>query len=245
MAYPLLRRGSRNTYVADVQAELNADLSPSPHLVVDGIFGSLTDTAVKRFQRENHLVVDGIVGPNTHAALFPSGEPQPIFHAVSFIPQPTRTTCWAASTAMMIGSSVAAVRARTPASMLSSNGGLSNYSDTQQGVVEGNRYGRIHGLLCYAPMSWTAGLLRDTLRRSPLMFDMLWNADDYVDGSGSPGHMVVIVGMRGEGAQATLTVYDPWPVNRGRRHMKNYYDWMREVPTRTYRVFERSPSDWR
>jgi len=124
--------------------------------------------------------------------------------------------------------------------MLLADGSLRNYSDTDQAVVEGNRYGRIHGLSCHAPMSWTTGLLRDTLRRSPLMFDMLWNADEYVEGAGSGGHMVVAVGMRGEGAAATITVYDPWPVNRGRRSIQNYYDWMRQVPTRTYRVFERT-----
>lgn len=239
MTYPLLRRGARNTYVADVQAELNSDLSPSPNLVVDGIFGPRTDAGVRRFQRDRRLAADGIVGPRTHAALFPRGEPQPVFHNVSFIAQPTTTTCWAASTAMMTNSTVASVRARTPSSMLLADGSLRNYSGTDQAVVEGNRYGRIHGLSCHAPMSWTTGLLRDTLRRSPLMFDMLWNADEYVAGVGTGGHMIVVVGMRGQGAAATLTVHDPWPVNRGRRSMQNYYAWMRQVPTRTYRVFER------
>lgn len=239
MVYPLARRGSRNTYVADIQEELNRDLRPSPRLTVDGIFGRWTETAVRRFQRQSRLSPDGIVGPKTHGALFSGRDAQPVFHRVRFIPQPTTTTCWAASTAMMIGSTVAAVRSRTPASMLTSNGGLRNFSSTDQAVVEGNRYGRIHGLRCYAPMSWTAGLLKDTLRRSPLMFDMLWNVDDYMAGAGSPGHMVVIVGMRGEDSSSVVQVYDPWPVNRGRRSMQNYYDWMRAVPTRTYRVFER------
>ena len=36
----------------------------------DGIFGSLTDIAIKRFQTEHSLAVDGVVGPQTWQALF-------------------------------------------------------------------------------------------------------------------------------------------------------------------------------
>ena len=39
------------------------------NLDADGIFGSDTDAAVKRFQRDHHLEVDGIVGPATQAIL--------------------------------------------------------------------------------------------------------------------------------------------------------------------------------
>ncbi|XRG80045.1 peptidoglycan-binding protein [Rossellomorea sp. GAMAL-10_SWC] len=37
---------------------------------VDGIFGTLTEKAVKEFQRKNDLVVDGIVGVKTWGKLF-------------------------------------------------------------------------------------------------------------------------------------------------------------------------------
>jgi peptidoglycan hydrolase-like protein with peptidoglycan-binding domain len=36
---------------------------------IDGIFGPLTEKAVRKFQKDNKLVVDGIVGQETFAAL--------------------------------------------------------------------------------------------------------------------------------------------------------------------------------
>jgi hypothetical protein len=38
-------------------------------LVRDGVFGSLTDAAVRTLQKQQHLPVDGIVGPRTWAVL--------------------------------------------------------------------------------------------------------------------------------------------------------------------------------
>lgn len=77
VAYPgtLIRRGSKGEDVKKIQGKLGG-------LEVDGIFGPLTETAVKKFQKDKGLEVDGIVGPITWAALFggkspdDAGEPQ-------------------------------------------------------------------------------------------------------------------------------------------------------------------------
>lgn len=63
----ILRFGSRGNDVKIVQSILSKiGYNPGP---IDGIFGSNTLRAVKRFQSDNGLVSDGIVGPNTWSLL--------------------------------------------------------------------------------------------------------------------------------------------------------------------------------
>lgn len=57
----LLKIGSRGEQVKELQRAL--------HIYPDGIFGKLTDEAVREFQKENNLKVDGIVGDKTWAVL--------------------------------------------------------------------------------------------------------------------------------------------------------------------------------
>lgn len=57
----ILKLGSRSNEVKVLQEKLN--------LKADGIFGPLTEEAVKDFQRSNGLEVDGIVGANTLSKL--------------------------------------------------------------------------------------------------------------------------------------------------------------------------------
>ena len=64
---PILRKGDRGNAVKELQTALCAAGEPS--LVVDGVFGMLTEGAVLRFQRSHGLVADGIVGPKTWGAL--------------------------------------------------------------------------------------------------------------------------------------------------------------------------------
>ncbi|MBM7643876.1 3D (Asp-Asp-Asp) domain-containing protein [Scopulibacillus daqui] len=63
----LLAKGSRGQYVSLLQEKLQRLGFYKGH--VDGIFGTLTETAVKAFQSAHNLAADGIVGPNTKAAL--------------------------------------------------------------------------------------------------------------------------------------------------------------------------------
>lgn len=239
----ILRNGSRGFDVAVVQAQLNAKNSSNPKLDVDGAFGPITQTAVVSFQRQAGLSPDGIVGPLTHSALAQGLTLSTANHNVTHIAQPTPTTCWAASTAMMTRSTVAAVRAKTPADMIAPNGGLRNSSGSDQAVVTGTRYGNIHGLRCHAPMSWSVSAFVGILRQSPVMLDMLWKSSEYAQGSGSPGHMVVISAVVSDnnpsGDGTHLLVLDPWPPNTGKLSWVVYRTWINEVPTRTYRVFNR------
>ena len=62
-----LKRGSKGSDVKDLQERLNAlgyDCGEA-----DGVFGSKTEAAVRRFQADNGLVVDGVAGMATQEAL--------------------------------------------------------------------------------------------------------------------------------------------------------------------------------
>ena len=60
--FPLIKQGSKNTYVMILQDALN---NMGRFLSIDGIFGKNTKDAVINFQRYYGLSVDGIVGCNT------------------------------------------------------------------------------------------------------------------------------------------------------------------------------------
>lgn len=63
----ILRRGLSGLDVRDVQGKLN--VLGYYQGDIDGVFGPMTETAVRNFQRDQGLSVDGIVGPQTYSAL--------------------------------------------------------------------------------------------------------------------------------------------------------------------------------
>ena len=66
--WPVLRQGASNSAVTvrSLQYLLNAH---GAGLVVDGIFGARTNSAVRRYQAGHGLLVDGIVGQRTWSSL--------------------------------------------------------------------------------------------------------------------------------------------------------------------------------
>lgn len=56
--------GNINSYVKAIQATMNC-LGYDPGLI-DGIFGTKTDSAVKAFQQRKGILVDGVVGKQTY-----------------------------------------------------------------------------------------------------------------------------------------------------------------------------------
>ena len=73
----ILRRGSKLSSVRYAQLKLLSKLYTVGE--IDGIFGTVTQNAVKQFQSENDLQVDGIIGPQTwqKLSLINQGRPFP------------------------------------------------------------------------------------------------------------------------------------------------------------------------
>ncbi len=85
----ILQRGDTGENVKRLQEDLNKLLNL--HLVVDGIFGPITEAAVKSFQTIHRLQVDGIVGPATWNAIDsllnpPKPTPQPVPKPTPYVP---------------------------------------------------------------------------------------------------------------------------------------------------------------
>ena len=65
-----LAKDQRSNEVVALQNALNLRLKPAKPLVLDGIFGPLTEGAVRDFQKCQNLKADGIAGPQTLGCLF-------------------------------------------------------------------------------------------------------------------------------------------------------------------------------
>lgn len=66
--YPTLRRGSRGCYVMILQDALSTLGYPTGERI-DGVFGVLTENALKGYQRRNWLTADGVCGCNSWAKI--------------------------------------------------------------------------------------------------------------------------------------------------------------------------------
>jgi peptidoglycan hydrolase-like protein with peptidoglycan-binding domain len=71
---PTISEGAIGAVVRRLQRALRR--TPNLGIVVDGVFGPLTETAVTDFQKSSGLLADGVVGPATWNAL-PDGGPMP------------------------------------------------------------------------------------------------------------------------------------------------------------------------
>ena len=76
MAEPVLKRGSNDTAVRDLQEALKAlGFDPGP---VDGFFGMATEVAVKAFQHQRGIAVDGVVGKVTWINIDEADQSEPV-----------------------------------------------------------------------------------------------------------------------------------------------------------------------
>lgn len=236
MTNPLVHVGDRGPFVEELQRYLNDRLWPSPGLPVDGMFGFNTRDAVLRFQSDNWLTEDGIVGDCTWNALRGT-ETYTVLHPILLVPQPTPTSCWAASTAMLLGR-IGPVSA--PAFMLAADGGMLNDSQLNDAAIS-SQFAQHFGLRLIHGQTWTPDGLARVIERGPVMCNVLWNVGGYLSGAGSSGHMIVLAGIRGDGTGdgTTIRVYNPLPVGRGAVVSVIYGPTLRQVPAMTYQLFQR------
>lgn len=144
-----------------------------------------------------------------------------IWHHVALFPQPTGMTCWSAAATMVLGNqSAGAGRAR-----LAANGGLaSDFANIRT-------FAAAYGLQMEAPQSWTVQGLEPLLMKGPL----------WVAGLVPSGHAYVIGAMSGDGTPVgtSLTIYDPWPPNKGQIRRTTFASWMARYPMATLYILHR------
>src|ERR1700730_18176132 len=78
MAEPMLKKGSTDPAVRDLQEALKAlGYDPGP---IDGTFGSATETAVKAFQQAKAIPADGVVGKVTWINIDEADQSEPVLN---------------------------------------------------------------------------------------------------------------------------------------------------------------------
>ena len=81
MAEPVLRKGSEDPAVRDLQEALKAlGHDPGP---VDGVFGAKTERAIRAFQQARGIAVDGVVGRVTWINIDEADQSEPVLRVGS------------------------------------------------------------------------------------------------------------------------------------------------------------------
>jgi peptidoglycan hydrolase-like protein with peptidoglycan-binding domain len=81
MAEPVLRKGSEDPAVRDLQEALKAlGHDPGP---VDGVFGAKTERAIRAFQQARGITVDGVVGRVTWINIDEADQSEPVLRVGS------------------------------------------------------------------------------------------------------------------------------------------------------------------
>ena len=76
MAEPVLKKGSNDPAVRDLQEALKAlGQNPGP---IDGVFGGQTEAAVRAFQQAKGITVDGVVGTITWRNIDEGDQSEPV-----------------------------------------------------------------------------------------------------------------------------------------------------------------------
>ncbi len=230
--------GSSGPFVRDMQVALNNRLNPSPNLMVSGIFDTATGRAVRLLQTAKWLEVDGVAGQCTLDALFDTETNRPILHDVRFLTQPTEITCWATSTAMLKGCTIAAIQMRTPAEMLNAEGALIHSGANGAMHSVPRAFARVHGLQYHPPQRWQVGPLIKLLQKGPVMMELQWNPQSHRPGRGACNHYCLIIGARGShgasGQTTTLRICNPFPPGQGNVLSKSYDRLLREIPQSSF-----------
>ncbi|GAA0816504.1 papain-like cysteine protease family protein [Spirilliplanes yamanashiensis] len=147
-----------------------------------------------------HPAEDSAPASSSSAAVSGGGpvcEPVSVHHSVSLVAQPTDTSCWAASIAMLVGETPQAVVDRVGLEI-----------DGSYGWDQIEPAARQWGLTPLYPACGMPDLLASWLyQHGPL----------WVVEIGAPYHAVVVGGIEGDGTEdgTYVTVYNPWPPNGG------------------------------
>ena len=212
---------------------------------IDGKFGPHTKNSVMTYQKDFGLSVDGIVGPQTWGSLceqvsllpttFPSKsdassttdssqcDPNTscpkinvIYNDVELVPQSTSDSCWAATTATIVGFDEKVCIADSEIAKA-----LNYWKEYQQGLPASKAESVFAkwGLVPEPPQSYTVDGFASLLST----YGPLWIAT-----AEPSGHVRVVTGIMGDGTPEGTILYisDPWPPGVGSSYTETYQEFV-------------------